>query len=134
MLRVIRGLPGAGKSTLAASLAALDPRVRVFEADQHFVQPDGSYVFDRRQLGTAHAACLLRTEAWLAESLDHSAIVANTFTTRAEYAPYVQAALAHGHVCQVIEVHGPWASIHNVPLSTYAHMRDRWEPTYAPAR
>jgi len=40
-LFLLRGLPGAGKSTLAKSIGPIN-----IEADQYFIDSDGEYKFD----------------------------------------------------------------------------------------
>lgn len=51
-LTLIRGLPGAGKSTLASELVSREPNTKHFEADMFFVE-DGMYRFDKSKLNGA---------------------------------------------------------------------------------
>jgi predicted kinase len=139
MLYIIRGLPGSGKSTLANALAAqlnstfdhdayyvMAPvPVVVFEADQYFMQ-SGQYVFDPKLLPAAHADCQSRVERHIMAG--GIPIVANTFTQRWEYQPYLEMAADYDIPAQVIDVHGDFGSIHNVPDETITRMRNRWEP------
>jgi energy-coupling factor transporter ATP-binding protein EcfA2 len=53
-LVLIRGLPGAGKSTMAKVLALVG--YEHFEADMFFVK-DGTYCYDRTRIRDAHAWC-----------------------------------------------------------------------------
>lgn len=125
MLTIIRGLPGSGKSTLARKLADNTDRTMHVEADQFFEQ-GGHYKFDASQLGIAHADCLMRTRTALEAGIH--VYVANTFTQRGEYRPYLALAEGLGVAVQVIDVHGEFGSIHNVPDAVITRMRNRWEP------
>ena len=58
-LIIIRGLPGAGKSTLAKSLGGIN-----IEADQYFMV-DGEYKFDSSKIKLAHNYCQSQTQAWM---------------------------------------------------------------------
>lgn len=127
MLYIIRGLPGAGKSTLAHRIKDGDIwDRRVFEADQYFETPDG-YKFDPTRLKAAHELCQKRTREWLEKGEDKTAIVSNTFTQRWEYQPYLDMAAELGHAVQVIELHADFGNIHGVPDETINKMRARWE-------
>lgn len=128
MLMIIRGLPGAGKNTLAHWLvngADYPECVQVFETDQYFQTSDG-YKFDGTKLREAHLDCQRRTREWL-EKTNH-AIVANTFTQRWEYQPYLDMAKELNIKVQVIEVHGNFQNIRGVPPEKVESMRKRWEP------
>lgn len=127
MLTIVRGLPGSGKSTLASRLASkVTNRVAyVFEADQYF-ERDGSYKFDASKLKEAHQWCQAITEHNLKNG--GAVFVANTFTQRWEYQPYLDMAKELGVKVQVIDVHGDFGSIHGVPEETMTRMRNRWEP------
>lgn len=133
MLIIVRGVPGSGKSTLANHIASSinvqsyisgGKFASVFEADQFFVTEDG-YTFDGTKLREAHADCQARTRQWLANG---TAIVANTFTQRWEYQPYLDMAAELNLPVQVIEVHGNFGNTHGVPADKVASMRARWEP------
>lgn len=130
MLYIIRGVPGSGKSTLAEHLQfsinnVLGGSAILFEADQYF-QTLAGYKFDGTKLREAHADCQRRTREWLEK--DNIAIVANTFTQRWEYQPYLDMAAELNVPVQVIEVHGNFPNVHGVPADKVASMRARWEP------
>lgn len=55
-LFLLRGLPGAGKSSLAKSLGAGSGSMHL-EADMYFIDSKGKYKFDATQLKQAHAWC-----------------------------------------------------------------------------
>ena len=122
-LVLIRGLPGSGKSTMAAQLAACG--YVHFETDQYF-ERRGRYRFRASQLSEAHAWCEDRVTAALAAGLP--VVVANTFTRLWEMDAY----LSMWPEVVVIEATGTWPSVHGVPPDKVDDMRERWE-ALAPA-
>lgn len=124
-LILIRGLPGAGKSTLAAHLqrAMLGDAV-VLEADQFFMVK-GEYVFDRTKLRAAHFWCQEQTGSMLDRG--KTVIVANTFTTKWELFPYFDIARNRCIMPTVILCQSNYKSIHNVPVETVVAMKERFE-------
>ena len=122
-LFLIRGLPGVGKSTLAARLHV--PHV---DADMYYVV-NGLYVFDPTRVSAAHAWCQYRTQALLAEG---DVAVANTFTRRWELGPYY--AMGADRVTEIVVVSAlsddelAARTTHGVPAAAIAAMRARWEP------
>lgn len=101
MLHVMSGISGSGKSTLAAQLQP-DAR-KVMSADAYFVQSDGSYNFNPKELSIAHAMCMKK---FLAEIRYHDSeydkiIIDNTNVTDAEIAPYVRVAQAYNVRCVI---------------------------------
>lgn len=84
-----RGIPGTGKSTLAAMRMA--PGHRMISTDDFFTKVDGAgrtvYEFDPTKLGQAHNVTLTKfMEAVLCGNTVH---VANTFVEAWEIAPYI---------------------------------------------
>ena len=73
-LILFRGLPGAGKPTLAETLCDV-----AYSADDFFIQPDGAYVYDKARIKEAHEHCLLRTLRAMSKGVSRIG-VANTFT------------------------------------------------------
>jgi predicted kinase len=121
-LFLLRGLPGSGKSTLAGNLAQV-----VYEADMFFMK-GGEYQFDPAKLGAAHQWCQESTRQSMINGISRIA-VANTFTREWEMEPYIDMALMHGYrvVSLVVENRHGGESIHDVPASAIAAMRDRFE-------
>lgn len=135
-LTIMRGLPGSGKSHLAAALANI-PGVSpapVFSTDDFFMV-DGQYRFDGALLGKHHAANLARAVAAMEAGTPH-VIIDNTNTRAWEAREYVRAALANGYRVQFIEPQTAWAknpeecarrNSHGVPLDAIRGMLSRWE-------
>ena len=130
---IIRGLPGAGKSTLAERLTP----GRVFSADDY----PGLYVqgqLNPKLLSEAHVDCQERCRKAMTGQ-DVSA--ANTFSCNWEMDRYISLCLVKGYHCMVLLAEGtttpegsPTVSIHNVPPEATARMEERWESFKAPGR
>lgn len=123
-LTLIRGLPGAGKSTLASELVSREPNTKHFEADMFFVE-DGMYRFDKSKLNGAHKWCLIQT--MLSIIYGYNVVVSNTFTTKKELEPYIEITKGGTVQLRVIELKSNYGSIHGVPPETIHKMSQRWE-------
>ena len=121
-LVLIRGLPGSGKTTMAARDF---PGYAHFEADHYFEYTDGSYKFDASKLADAHAWCQRLTKANLI--LGQSVVVSNTFTQRWEMKPYLDMANYLNIPVRILVATGNYTSVHGVPEAAIAAMRRRWE-------
>lgn len=123
-LVLIRGIPGAGKSTTARKMREKNPEYVHIEADMFFMR-DGEYVFQPERLGEAHAWCQSRTEAEL--KLGRTVIVSNTFTTIKELRPYFEIARRVLGTYPVVHTcNGNYDNIHGVPPEKLQKMRDRF--------
>ena len=128
-LTLIRGLPGAGKTSLATRLAG----VEVFEADDFFLLEDGTYRYDPNLVSKAHSWCQSQANAHLKDG--HSCAVSNTFSKRWEMEPYLRMADAHGARVVVIDLFDGGCTddelaertTHDVPKGRIAKMRKGWE-------
>ena len=122
-LYLLRGLPNAGKSTVAAQLA---PGAN-FAADDAFETADG-YAFDAERLGAAHAGCRRAVDAALGRG-EPAVAVANTFTTRAELQPYIELGARHGYRTHVLVVERAHVGDngHAVPDATIQRMAGRFQ-------
>lgn len=113
-LILLRGVPGAGKSTLAAMLCGTESAVMVAADD--FMYEDGVYKFSPSKLGNAHAQCLEAVRDAMASNTSR-VIVHNTLTTAKELAPYINAAEEYGYrvFSLVVENRHGSKDVHNVP-------------------
>lgn len=125
-LYLIRGLPGSGKSTFASTLFMNGMVQQIVEADDFFIQSDGSYVFDAKQLCKAHSICRSKVQQYLQEG--YSVAVSNTSTTESEVAVYQNLATRFDtpFISIIMENRHGSSSIHNVPQSTMTHMKRRF--------
>ena len=125
-LYLIRGLPGAGKSTLAESLLEANLVQRICEADSYFLDEGGVYRFDGTFLGKAHDLCYNLVERAILSG--ESVAVSNTFTTEREMQKYVDLAKEQGIklVSLVVENRHGNTSVHDVPEAAMRRMRERF--------
>lgn len=141
-LFLVRGLPSAGKSTLAEELSE-GGKYPILSADMFFEDAVGNYNWNPTQLKDAHGWCLSSTEIIMTtykESVQtgkgyfrkfedgDKIFVANTFTTESELQPYYDLAAKYGYTVFSIIVenrHGG-KNTHNVPETTIEKMRNRF--------
>lgn len=129
-LILIRGLPGSGKSTLAKTLAYEMKeycQVDHFEADMYFVDKDGNYNYNPREIGLAHEWCQRNTRMSLFDTETTGVIVSNTFTTKKELRPYFEIAKNHGIVPLVYLAQNQFQNVHSVPQEVLDKMKARFE-------
>ena len=120
-LILVRGLPGAGKTTIA----------KLFDgctmcADEYFdVYLKGKFIAE--ELPMAHHWCRNRAEYHM-EIESPTIVVHNTFTEGREMQPYFELARKYGYKVHTIIVenrHGN-KSVHNVPEKTMERMEKRF--------
>ena len=126
-LMLLRGLPGAGKSTLAESLES----VFCYETDKYFENEDGEYNFDPTKLKQAHQWCQDRVEKVMNAPNGFPPpriVVSNTFTQEWEMQPYYDLAEKYGYMVYsiIVENRHDNKSVHNVPEETVNNMRQRF--------
>lgn len=135
-LFIVRGLPGSGKSTFSTRLMArlYGPDAKwggssgIFETDNFFVnRGTGEYVFDRDFHEMAHNWNIGEVFRFCRDFPNIVCIVANTFTTWKEVAPYRRIARMLDRPMYIVGIRTGHPSIHNVPESVMAVMRGRWE-------
>jgi predicted kinase len=127
-LYLLRGLPGAGKSTLASQLSDSH-----FEADMYFTNENGQYLFNPSEIKKAHAWC--QSEVHTAMILNHTTgdnekiVVSNTFTQGWEMEPYYKLAESYGYrvFSIIVENRHGGENQHGVPEDKIEEMRVRFE-------
>ncbi len=131
-LLLLRGLPGAGKTTLASTIAALDGamehwQVAIWAADQHFEQSDGTYKFNGAELPLAHRKCQEGTERSMRAGMA-LVCVTNTFTTEEELEWYYDAAKRYNYKVHsvIVENRCGTQNVHGVPAEAMSKMRERF--------
>lgn len=127
-LILLRGLPGAGKTSLAKTLGG-----RYFEADMYFEHPIRGYEFDPFKLKDAHQWCREAVDAAMSNCYhnakeDVRLVVSNTFTTDSEMSPYIEMAQVYGFrlITLIVENRHGNKSVHDVPEETMDKMRKRF--------
>ena len=123
-LVLMRGLPGAGKSTAARAWASSGANRVHVETDMWF-ERDGTYMFDASKLSEAHTWCQQACKAALQQG--KSVVVSNTFVKRWEMQPYLDMAKAFNIEVQVKQATGNFTNIHGVPQEVINRMRNNWE-------
>ncbi len=121
-LFLLRGLPGAGKSTLAKSLGGIH-----FEADMYFVR-DGEYKFDVTKLKEAHEWCRSSVGGLMINE-EPRLVVSNTFSQEWEMEAYYKLAETHGYRVYSLIVENRHGGIneHGVPNDKVEIMKERFE-------
>jgi predicted kinase len=121
-LYLLRGLPGAGKSTLAKSLGG-----KHVEADMFFME-DGEYKFDATKIKHAHSWCQTIVGGWMSDD-EERIVVSNTFTQEWEMMPYIDWAEHFGYTVFSLIVENRHGGInqHNVPQEVIDKMKNRFE-------
>lgn len=137
-LIILRGLPGSGKSHLAAQLIRsyeiLRCSVRVCSADDFFLK-DGIYTFEKEKLGLAHTKCRQLCEIHMNNGVD-VILIDNTNTQAREAKEYVRLATQYHYNIELMEPKTPWKTsleelknrnTHGVGEETLQAMLARWE-------
>lgn len=121
-LTLVRGLPGAGKSTLARQLSNVDSSIHI-EADMYFMNGN-VYTYNQAMIGNAHYWCQDRTTNALLQG--RSVVVSNTFTTLKEMRPYFEIALEYGIIPTIFLAQNDFGNVHDVPEESLQKMRNRF--------
>lgn len=112
IVRILSGLPGSGKSTIAVQMAKnfeheTGERAVVVSTDHFFLDVDGVYTFDPTKIADAHVDCFRRFHAAVNQDdgVVGLVVVDNTNLTAWEISPYRLAAqAARGGGCSVIDI------------------------------
>lgn len=121
MIVVIRGLPGAGKSTYAKKHF---PNALILENDMFHIR-GGMYSFDSRRQQEAVEWCIAMATMSALKGMD--VVVANTFVHRKYIETYRRLAEATNQWFKVIRLETQYGSIHNVPENVLKNMREGFE-------
>jgi len=126
-LILLRGLPGAGKSTVAKLIGADGAGYAHYEADMFFMK-DGEYKFEPTQIKMAHNWCQIQTEKAMANDT-HIVIVSNTFTQEWEMERYLELAKYYGYqvTSLVVENRHNGTNVHGVPQDKLEIMKERFQ-------
>ena len=125
-LYLLRGITGAGKSTLAKQLGCTH-----FETDTFFMV-DGEYKFDPSKLRDAHKWCQDEVHNAMILNVttgEHSDIVvSNTFTQEWEMDEYVKLAEKYDYMVFTIIVENRHGGVnqHGVPAEKLEQMKNRF--------
>lgn len=121
MLILVRGMPGSGKTTIAAQLAA-DKGYLHLEPDQYHERLGG---FMPENITAAGEWCRTAAQAALGDGRD--VVVANQFANLASLLPYIIDAKSMGHPVQVIRATGAFKSSYNVAPASMMRRARSWE-------
>lgn len=119
-LVLLRGLPGAGKSTLAELISNFN-----IAADDYPGLYDGG--FHPELLGVAHQMCQDVVMKWMEDGIE-KIVVHNTLTTVPEMDPYYELAEKYDYVVHsvIVENRHSGVSVHNVPETAIQRMEERF--------
>ena len=130
-LILLRGLPGAGKSTFAKQMWN---EYVICEADQYFIGDDGVYRFDGSKIKDAHKWCREKVETFMKDNQINNQfykeiVVSNTFTQEWEMEAYYELANKYGYRVYSIIVENRHGGLneHGVPEDKLEIMRKRFE-------
>jgi hypothetical protein len=123
MLLIVRGLPGAGKSTFSKYLSKAYG-FKIVEADAYLME-DGVYKFDPKKLGWAHNQCREAVREYLQQG--ENIVVCNTSTQRWEMQPYIDMGCEAHYIVKELVLRTSFGNIHGVPEDKIEVMRKRWE-------
>lgn len=126
-LILIRGIPGAGKTTHAQKLFDADKIFVWTETDDYWIRPDRHYDFNVHRIKEAHTWCLHNTRGWMERSNNMDIAVANTFTQLWEMQKFIDLAEELEYDLEVHRLDGGFENTHSVPEETIKKMTDRFE-------
>ena len=113
-LILLRGVIGAGKTTLAKTIA---PDSEICCADDFFTDGNGNYNFNPSQLGAAHKYCQEKFLKLCDDPSTHTIVVANTNTKESDFNFYLKEAQKRNMMIfsLVLENRHGGQNVHSVP-------------------
>lgn len=117
-LRIIRGIPGSGKSTFAKSFGCLHVENDMFR------MRDGKYHFDCRS-STVKNQCKRFVEEALRLGVD--VCVSNVFYLYKTVDEFVELGKHYGADVEVYKMVGHFENVHGVPDHAITHFENEWE-------
>lgn len=125
---IMRGIPGAGKSTLAKKIA--EKTGAVICSSDHYFERDGTYKYVKEEISEAWRQCENKARRLLI--LRQSVIIDNTNVALSDYENYIQLAYNEGAEIEIVELKVPVdvakaRGIHNVPDESYKRFVSRWQ-------
>jgi predicted kinase len=125
-LILLRGLPGAGKTTLAGVLSE-QGKYPTCSVDDYFTDTNGEYDFRFQENHLAYKLCEENSRKAMEAGVE-KIIVHNTFTMDWEMEPYTKLASEFGyrlHVVTVENYHGS-ENVHAIPAEHVEKMRSKY--------
>lgn len=120
MIKILRGLPGSGKSTWAEKQSG----AIIVSTDRFMVDDSGNYEFKREKLPEVHLRCYRVLDIYLRIYTDKQLIlVDNTNLSIAEIAPYYALGEEYEHNVTILEFSGGYQNVHGVPPETLEVMK-----------
>lgn len=119
VLRIVRGLPGSGKSTMAKTF-----RTFHLEGDMYHMK-NGKYDFQPNRVGAGHKFVFNLAEQIMSTQSD--IVISNTFTQLWEFEKYLELAEKYFYTVIVYKCIGKFKNIHSVPEEVLEKMKNRWE-------
>ena len=122
MLRIVRGLPGSGKSSFARYFF---PGVFHVENDMGHINKYEEYHFDKDRVLEVQMWCHDTVRLALQNNIE--CVVSNVFVSKRSVDSYVLIAKECGTDFVVYRTEGMFQNEHNVPYDVYQSMKEKFE-------
>jgi len=124
-LILLRGVPGAGKSTVAELLSE-NGKYPICTSDDFFMI-NGEYKFDYSKIGIAHKQCQEKAEISMKNGYN-KVFIANTNVKLTEINEYYKLAEKYNYrvISLIVENRHNGESIHGVPLEKIEEMKENF--------
>lgn len=125
-LFIVRGHPGAGKTTIAQTLISEGMADIYHEQDHYFTNDKGVYIYLPELTDKAVVQCAVRVADSLSKGL--RVVVANNFTKVWTVEKYIETAQRYGATWQIIRATGNYPNVMGVPESQVQFLKKIYEP------